>query len=344
MTVPDDLVAALQPVQRRHLIAAWIIMAVLLIATLEYRLLPAVFAGLLVYELVHLITPRLRGIPEEGAKLAAVGLIAMVVVALLLALVLGVMALLGGDGSGYKALLQQIAQTIEQSRGLLPAWLIGSGPVDSEGVKSGAATWLRANAATVGTMGRQALEFIVHLIVGMVIGALVSLLDVLPNRHHGPLGLALAERASRLADAFGRVVFAQVRIAALNTIFTAVYLVGALPLFGIHLPFGKTIIVITFVAGLLPVIGNLVSNTIIVMVSLSVSLNLALISLTFLIVIHKLEYFLNARIVGRRVDARAWELLLAMTAMQAVFGLPGLIAAPVYYAYLKDELMAAELI
>jgi predicted PurR-regulated permease PerM len=70
----------------------------------------------------------------------------------------------------------------------------------------------------------------------------------------------------------------------------------------------------------------------------------ALASLVFLIVIHKLEYFLNAKIVGNRINARAWELLLAMLLMEAAFGLPGVVAAPVYYAYLKDELRARGLV
>jgi predicted PurR-regulated permease PerM len=60
--------------------------------------------------------------------------------------------------------------------------------------------------------------------------------------------------------------------------------------------------------------------------------------LVFLIVIHKLEYFLNARIVGKRVECHAWELLLAMVAMEAAFGISGVVAAPIYYAYLKIEL------
>ena len=38
---------------------------------------------------------------------------------------------------------------------------------------------------------------------------------------------------------------------------------------GIHLPLIKTMIAITFLVGLLPVIGNLISNTVIVVVSLS---------------------------------------------------------------------------
>jgi hypothetical protein len=52
----------------------------------------------------------------------------------------------------------------------------------------------------------------------------------------------------------------------------------------------------------------------------------------------------DARIIGGRISARAWELLISMLVMEAAFGLPGLIAAPIYYAYLKDELSAQKLI
>ncbi len=107
---------------------------------------------------------------------------------------------------------------------------------------------------------------------------------------------------------------------------------------GIHLPLIKTMVAITFVCGLVPVVGNLISNTIITVVSLSQSLAAALGSLAFLIVVHKLEYFLNARIIGSQIKAHAWELLLAMLVMEAAFGLAGVIAAPIYYAYIKNEL------
>jgi predicted PurR-regulated permease PerM len=156
-----------------------------------------------------------------------------------------------------------------------------------------------------------------------------------------PLAVALTERARRLAEAFRRIVFAQVRISAINTTFTGIYLAILLPMLGIHLPLTKTLIAITFVVGLLPVIGNLISNSVIVIVSLAHSPQVAVASLAFLVVIHKLEYFLNARIVGSQIAARAWELLLAMLTMEAAFGLPGVIAAPIYYAYLKAELRDA---
>jgi predicted PurR-regulated permease PerM len=113
---------------------------------------------------------------------------------------------------------------------------------------------------------------------------------------------------------------------------------------GVHLPLVKTMIAITFVIGLIPVIGNLISNAMIVVVSLSQSLGVAIASLAYLIIIHKLEYFLNARIVGSQIRANAWELLIAMLCMEAAFGLAGIVAAPIYYAYIKSELRARNLV
>ena len=79
--------------------------------------------------------------------------------------------------------------------------------------------------------------------------------------------------------------------------------------------------------------------------SLSVSLSVAIASLVFLVVIHKVEYFLNAHMIGTQVHAHAWELLLAMLVMEAAaFGISGLIAAPIHYAYVKGELMSRRLV
>jgi len=79
-----------------------------------------------------------------------------------------------------------------------------------------------------------------------------------------------------------------------------------------------------------------------VLVSLSFSFQIVLISLVYLIVIRKLEYFLNAKIIGSQIKTKAWEILVAMIVLEALFGLVGVIVAPIYYAYLKKELRAAE--
>jgi predicted PurR-regulated permease PerM len=102
--------------------------------------------------------------------------------------------------------------------------------------------------------------------------------------------------------------------------------------------------VITFVAGLLPVIGNLISNTVIVIVSLGISVGTAIASLVFLVVIHKLEYIINSKIVGGQISSQAWEILLAIIVGEAAFGVAGIVMAPIIYAFVKNELKMKELI
>ena len=323
-----------------HEIAAWLIAAAALSLVLMLHLLPALLAGLLVHELVHILAPRL-GVTRLGrtpAKLAAIALLSTAVVALLTLAVYGSVAFFRSDIGSLPALMQKMAEIIEGARAMLPDWITASLPNSADALANSMAHWLREHAGEVQIIGKEAGRGIVHILFGVVIGAMISLHEAAPPGERRPLWQALIERAARLALAFRRIVFAQVRIAALNAFFTWLYLDVTLPMLGIHLPLAKTLVAVTFVVGLLPVIGNLVSNTVIVVVSLSQSIQVALASLVFLVVIHKLEYFLNARIVGSRISARSWELLLAMLTMEAAFGVPGLVAAPIYYAYLKDEL------
>lgn len=325
--------------------ASWLLAALTLILLLKLHLLPALLAGLLVYELVHLTAPLLeRRLSGLRAKQTAVAFLAAIVVgATVLGTVLAI-AFVRSDSGSLAALAQKMAEVLENSRHSMPDWLVGALPDSVEGTKTAGVQWLREHASQMQTIGREALVVMAHVLIGLVIGALLALREVGGQRITQPLAAALTERARRLADAFRRIVFAQVRISAINTVLTALYLVVLLPLLGVHLPLTKTMIALTFVVGLLPVVGNLVSNTVIVIVSLAHSPQVAMGSLVFLVVVHKFEYFLNARIVGARISAQSWELLLAMLVMEAAFGLPGVVAAPIYYAYLKQELIDAGLV
>ena len=301
------------------------------------HLLPALLAGLLVYELVHVIAPRLR-LSRERARLAAVVVLASLIVGLVAAAIFGALAFFRSDAGSLSALLQKMADIVDGARDALPPWAVGSLPGDIDDLRQALSRWLREYAPELRRGGAEAGRAFAHILIGCVIGAMVSLRETVSHREHPPLARALVARCNRLGDAFRRVVFAQLRISALNTIFTGVYLALLLPAFGVHLPLTKTLIAVAFVAGLVPILGNLISNAVIVIVSLAVSPYVALASLAYLVVIHKLEYFFNARIVGSQIRARAWELLLAMLVMEAAFGLAGVVAAPIYYAYLKQEL------
>lgn len=322
-----------------HEYAAWTLAVLSIFFVLKLHLLPALIAGLLVYELVHALFPLFaRHLSTGRAKGVAVGLVVLVVLGAVTAATFGIVAFMKSEGGSLSALLAKMAEILESSRATLPQWLADFLPSSAEGARDSMSQWLREHAAELQLIGKETGHMLAHVLIGMVIGAMVSLREAFAKDSSGPLAQALAERIFRMGEAFRRIVFAQVRISAINTVLTAAYLAVVLPLFGVHLPLTKTMIVVTFIAGLLPVIGNLISNSIIFIVSLAHSPAMAMSSLGFLIVIHKLEYFLNARIVGAQISAKAWELLTAMLVMESAFGLPGLVAAPICYAWLKDEL------
>jgi predicted PurR-regulated permease PerM len=326
-------------------IASWLIAALVLLLIVHLHLLPALIAGLLVYELVHLLAPMLgRFVSGPRAKTAALALLSAAIIGALIAAGVLLAAFFSGDSGSVAALGGKLADIIERARTELPAWAVQSLPDNADDLKDAVVSWLRMHSGELQLAGFGAARALAHILIGLVVGAILALRTELKLAPAGPLAVELMERARRLADSFHQIVFAQVRISALNTTFTSIYLVLVLPAFGVDLPLIKTLIVVTFVAGLLPVVGNLISNTLIVIVSLAHSPEVALFSLAYLVVIHKLEYFLNARIVGGRISARAWELLIAMLVMEAAFGMSGLVAAPIYYAYLKNELRAAEMI
>ncbi|HUW52071.1 MAG TPA: AI-2E family transporter [Rhodanobacter sp.] len=327
-------------------IASYVLAGIALLLVLWLRLLPALLAGSLVYVLVQAVAPLLgKRISGDRARVLVVTALGAVVVGLLIGLILGAVSIFHKEiGNPELLWQQQLMPLVEKARQQLPAVLVDHLPVSVDDLRDGAVELARKHAGTLQQAGKDALRLFVQIIIGLLMGAIIALSRARPAHQVGPLAAILSLRSQRLAEAFRNIVFAQVKISLINTVFTAIFLLGALPLFGIHVPLAKTLVVVTFVVGLLPVIGNLISNTAVTIVGLSVSLGVGVAALGFLVLIHKLEYFLNARIVGNRIRARAWELLIAMLVMEAAFGLPGLIAAPIYYAYLKSELEAEQLL
>jgi predicted PurR-regulated permease PerM len=317
-----------------------------LIACLQLGLIGALLAGLLVHELVHAIAPRIS-FGEGGAtraRVMSVGLIGALVIGALVAAGFGALAFFRSEGASPVVLLARMADILSSSRAALPGWIGQYLPADADALGRAIADWLREHARELQLAGQSFGVGVAHVLIGMIIGAIICFQEARSEGERSALLREGGRRARTLAQAFRSVVFAQVKISAVNTLLTGIYLAVVLPLLGAHLPLTKTMIAVTFFAGLLPIIGNLISNSVIVIVSLSNSFAVAVGSLAFLILVHKLEYFLNARIVGGEIKASAWELLCAMLLFEAAFGLPGLVAAPIFYAYVKAELTQLEII
>ena len=324
---------------------SFVLAGLALVGVLHLHLLVPLLVGLLVYQLVIVITPfAQRWFSTKLAKMLVVVLFAAVIIALIGGAVFGLISFFRSDVENLPRLLAKISDILDRVRVGIPPFMAAYLPDDIADLQQKALEWFRTHVAELQLMGTHGLVTFAETLIAIVIGVVLSLREVDPHNHAGPLALALTRRAGRFADAFRNVALSQIWISLLNTTFTAIYLVIGLHLFGVHLPLTKTMIAITFIAGLLPIIGNLTSNTIVVVVSLAHSPTVAVASLAFLVVIHKLEYFLGARIVGSRIKSEIWELLIAMMVMEALFGIPGLVAAPIYYAYVKSELIDAGLI
>jgi predicted PurR-regulated permease PerM len=130
---------------------------------------------------------------------------------------------------------------------------------------------------------------------------------------------------------FETVMGAQIIIAIINTAFTAVFTLA------VQLPYAPLVIGVTFLCGLLPIIGNIISNSVITGIAFTISPQLAISALIFLIVLHKFEYFLNSKIIGERIENPVWLTLLGLILAERLMGVPGIILAPVILHFIKVE-------
>lgn len=141
----------------------------------------------------------------------------------------------------------------------------------------------------------------------------------------------LALQFETFYGSFARVIGAQIIISAINTVLTAVFLLWN------GFPYWVVLVGLTFLFGLIPILGNICSNTLIVGVGFTLSPKMALLALIFLIVIHKLEYFVNSKIIGARIKNPMWLTLVALVLGEELMGLAGMVLAPVVLHYIRTE-------
>lgn len=214
---------------------------------------------------------------------------------------------------------------------------------DYESLKSTALSEAREGISTLGRYARIASFQSLLVLAGLVIALSMFLNPTWTSRSapstqtqgvYESVTKELSLRFERLYQSFAWVMGAQIVISGINTALTAFFLaIGGYP-------YAPLLIPLVFLCGLLPIVGNLVSNTVIVAVGFTLSPKTGIIALVFLVVIHKLEYFLNSKIVGRRIDSPVWLTLIALLLGERIMGVPGMIIAPVLLHYIKTEAYA----
>src|SRR2546421_3420167 len=215
---------------------------------------------------------------------------------------------------------------------------------DFEGLKATAMTTVRDQAKYLGdfaNFARHASTTFVFIIIAIVCAVSLffnSRLDLFRESHKVPNNLysvycdEITARFSAFYHSFSTVIGAQMTISAINTILTAIFVLA------VQLPYGAVVVGLTFLCGLFPIVGNVVSNTVIVFIGFLVSAKVAFIALIFLVVIHKLEYFLNSKIIGSRIRNPIWLTLIGLIVREKLMGVPGMILSPVILNYLRVEM------
>ncbi len=322
--------------------ASYLLAAVLCTAILVYGLLPGLLAVCLGFLLASALVGRERRRGPHLAPAWAAAVVILVPIFGLGILFANAKGMVFGAVAQYQALLHHLAGTVLEIRQKLPPDLASHLPDELLAAQTWLVEYLQSQAHALSGFGTAGLRGGLLVYVGLAIGALMVGSEQSPSQ--GLLRSALRQRGSDFMNAFRQIVVAQFWIAAFNAVCTATFLWLALPLAGVHMPYTATLVGLTFVAGLVPIVGNLLCNSVLTIAGVSVSPAVGLACLLFLVSIHKFEYFINAKLVGRRTNTAAWELLSVMFIGEAIFGVAGLVAAPLYYAFTKRELLNAGLI
>lgn len=211
---------------------------------------------------------------------------------------------------------------------------------DYDSLKSLAVDEVKQDMAGAGRHAREAAFKVVQFLIGLVVAASLYMSGKWGEEHDphaAPDGLyasvarEVRQRFQTLFSSFSKVIGAQIIISTINTTLTAAFLLWN------GYPYLLVITTLTFLCGLVPIVGNILSNVLIVFVGFTLSPRTALMALVFLVVVHKLEYFLNSKIIGDRIKNPMWLTLIGLVVGEKLLGVPGMILAPVVLHYLKVE-------
>src|SRR5688500_9111210 len=239
---------------QRHvlLVISWVIIFGGLLLVLPLRLLPSLLAGLLVFELVNMLTRQLQRLSEgRRARWLAVALLGTLVVSVRSLIFAGAFSFLLHEAENPGASLDKFMVVVDRARGQLPPFIDAYLPASAAEFRVAIGQWMSKHLSDLQLVGKDAAHMFVTLLIGMVLGAIIALRPAPDVTKRKPSASAPFVRLHFMVQSFRTLVFAQITTSLINTFFTVIFLAVVLPMFGIKLPLTKTLIVLTFLPGLL---------------------------------------------------------------------------------------------
>ncbi|MFI5362216.1 MAG: AI-2E family transporter [Elusimicrobiota bacterium] len=316
--------------------ASYALVVLTLAVAARFSLGSALIAGLFSFMMLRNAEDALlgSGATPRVARWTSVAL--FVVVGLLLAMIFGAFVTIGMER--LPLLLDRLLPRVDALAGRFGVSL----PVDNvQELRALILETLKENARSITTASGLLTRGFFQILLAVIVAILrfVST-PAAPDTADAPRGLdapvlrECRDRAALFSASFELVMGAQILVAAINAGVAAAFLLV------FRIPFRTMLTLATFVFGMIPIVGNVISNSLIVAAALTRSDHLALAALIFLIVVHKGGYFLNSRIVGSRMSTPTWAILLGLLIGEALLGVTGVILAPTLIYYVREELRA----
>jgi predicted PurR-regulated permease PerM len=200
---------------------------------------------------------------------------------------------------------------------------------DSEDLAKSAERYAADVAKSAAAIGR----VFVSAVIGLIL-AVVFFLDQERTQTYrdtlNPRSLfgTLVRWSEHLAESVSLTVQLQLVVAAVNAVLTLPILLA------LGMPQVPWLMVLIFVTGLIPVVGNMISGWILIFISFQVKgwVGVVLfVVLTF--ILHKVEsYYLNPRLTARHIQLPSFVLILSLIAWEHLLGFAGLfVSFPVLY-------------
>ena len=155
---------------------------------------------------------------------------------------------------------------------------------DYASLKALAVAEVKEDVAGAGRHARSAAFQLVQLMIGLVVAASLFLSATWGSENepgtsrdslYATMVRELSLRFQTFFRSFAKVIGAQIIVSAINTVLTGAFLLWN------GYPYVAVITTLTFLCGLLPIVGNIISNTLIVFVAFTISPRMALVALIF---------------------------------------------------------------
>lgn len=165
---------------------------------------------------------------------------------------------------------------------------------------------------------------VIKVIIGILLGIVVHFSQIVPKVLHenawDSILYKLLEQSTVIYNSFRDIMGIQIIISLMNTTIISIMALGlTYVIYGQVLPYWYVIIPLTAILSLIPVVGNIMINVILILATVQISPTYVLVGVGLFLVIHKLELIVIGKKMKEKVDVPFVLILFSMLLGELLF-------------------------